>query len=99
MDVPLCVVGKVFKPNAQKILVLNRCLSEFMRAVKFYVKVQDTSRRHNKGFYEEAKARVMLPTALIQNARDKAGEILKSFEENRKEDSVLVLKRVSYASI
>lgn len=95
MDVPLCVVGKIFKPNEQKVLALNRCLSEFMRTVKFYVKLEDLSRRHNKVFYEEAKARFKLPTALIQNARDKAGEILKSFKENRKEDSVLILKRVS----
>ncbi|MDI6905621.1 MAG: transposase [Candidatus Bathyarchaeia archaeon] len=95
VDVPICVVGKVFKPNAQKILALNRCLLEFMRAVRFYVKLKDTSRRHNQSSYEEAKAMFRLPTALIQNARDKAGEILKSFEENRKEDSVLVLKRIS----
>jgi len=95
MDVPICVVGKVFKPNEQKVLALNQCLSEFMRAVKFYSHLKDTSRQHNKVFYEEAKARFRLPTALVQNARDKAGEVLKSFEENRKEDSVLVLKRVS----
>ena len=95
MDVPLCIVGKVFKPNERKVLALNRCLPRFMRAVKFYIKLEDTSRRHNKVFYEEAKAKFNLPTALVQNARDKAGEILKSFEENRKEDSVLVLKRVS----
>ncbi len=33
-------------------------------------------------------------TALIQTDRDKAVEILKSFEKNRKEDSVLRLKRI-----
>lgn len=32
---------------------------------------------------------------MIQTARDKAVEILKSFEENMREDSVLRLKRVS----
>jgi transposase len=44
MDVPICVVGKVFKPNEQKVLALNRCLSEFMRAVKFYIRLKDTSK-------------------------------------------------------
>jgi len=34
-------------------------------------------------------------TALIQTARDKAVEILKSFEENKRESSVLRLKKVS----
>jgi len=31
MDVPICVVGKVFKPNRQKVLALNQCLSGFMQ--------------------------------------------------------------------
>jgi len=65
MDVPICVVGKVFKPNEKKVLALNQCLSEFMRVVKFYVKLKDTSRQHSRVFYEEAKARFTLPTALI----------------------------------
>ncbi|MEM0481388.1 MAG: hypothetical protein QXM16_00655 [Nitrososphaerota archaeon] len=34
-------------------------------------------------------------TALIQTARDKAIEILKSFEKNRKEGGVLRLERIS----
>jgi len=34
-------------------------------------------------------------TALIQTARDKAVEVLKGFEKNRKDDSVLRLKRIS----
>ncbi|MHA1626316.1 MAG: RNA-guided endonuclease InsQ/TnpB family protein, partial [Candidatus Asgardarchaeia archaeon] len=33
--------------------------------------------------------------ALIQTARDKAVEVLKSFEKNKKEDSILKLKRIS----
>lgn len=36
-----------------------------------------------------------LNTALIQTARDKAVEILKSFQKNGKEDSVLRLRRIS----
>jgi len=45
--------------------------------------------------YEKAKELFNLNTALIQTARDKAVEILKSFEEKRKEESVLKLKRIS----
>lgn len=97
MDVPICVVGKVFKPNRQKVLALNQCLSGFMQVIKFYISLKDMSRRHNKVFYEEAKARFGsgLPTALIQNARDKAGEALRSFEENRRGDSTLAPRIVS----
>jgi len=45
--------------------------------------------------YEDAKRPFNLNTALIQTARDKAVEILKGFEENRKEGSILELKRIS----
>ena len=45
--------------------------------------------------YEDAKRLFNLNTALIQTARDKAVEMLKSFEENRKESSILKLKRIS----
>jgi hypothetical protein len=38
----------------------------------------------HKNCYEKAKELFDLNTALIQTARDKAVEILKSFEENRK---------------
>jgi len=37
----------------------------------------------------------LINTALIQTARDKAVEIPKSFEENKRENSVLKLKKVS----
>ncbi|MBE9390782.1 hypothetical protein IOK49_01610 [Fervidicoccus fontis] len=49
---------------------------------------------HENG-YERAKQLFNLNTALIQTARDKAVELFKSFEENRKENSVLKLKRIS----
>lgn len=45
--------------------------------------------------YEEARELFNLNTALIQTARDKAVEVLKSFEKNRENDSVLELKRIS----
>jgi hypothetical protein len=38
----------------------------------------------HKNYYEKGEEVFDLNTALIQTARDKAVEILKSFEENRK---------------
>jgi len=49
---------------------------------------------HENG-YEKAKRLFNLNMALIQTARDKAVEVLKSFEKNKKNDSVLRLKRIS----
>jgi len=95
-DVQVCVVGKVFQPNRLKVLALNRVLSEYFGLVKLYLRFNSTSKRvlHENG-YEAAKRRFNLNTALIQTARDKAVEILKSFEETRKENNTLRLKRVS----
>ena len=64
--------------------------------MKWYLPFNATSKSvlHEKG-YETAKKRFNLNTALIQTARDKAVEILKGFEETRKENSTLRLKRVS----
>ncbi|MEM2587925.1 MAG: transposase [Candidatus Bathyarchaeia archaeon] len=95
-DVQICVIGKVFKPNRLKVLALNRCLNQYFRLVKWYLKFNSTSKKflHDNG-YEGAKRRFRLSTALIQTARDKAVEALKSFEENKEEDSVLNLRRIS----
>jgi IS605 OrfB family transposase len=92
----VCVVGKVFKPNRLKVLALNRALNEYFRLVQWYIGFNSES----KGFlhencYASAKELFDLNTALIQTARDKAVEILKSLEETRKEDSALRLKRIS----
>jgi len=54
-----------------------------------------TSKSALHNFYGEAKATFNLPAALIQTARDKAVEILKSFRENAEEDSELRLERIS----
>ena len=95
-DVRVCVVGKVFKPNRLKVLALNRTLSEYLRLVKWYLGFNSKSKSflHENG-YEKAKGLFNLNTALIQTGRDKAVEILKSFEKKRKEDSFLSLKRIS----
>jgi putative transposase len=95
-EVQICVVGKVFRPNKSKILALNKTLSEYFKLVKWYLGYNSKSKKflHEK-CYEDAKRLFNLNTALIQTARDKAVEILKSFEENRKEESVLKLKRIS----
>jgi len=95
-EVQVTVVGKVFKPNSRKVLALNRTLGEYFRLVKWYLGFNSDSKTflHEKG-YEMAKNFYNLNTALIQTARDKAVEILKSFEENRNEDSILMPKRIS----
>jgi len=95
-DVHVTVVGKVFKPNRGKVLALNRALEEYFSLVKWYLRFNCKSKSAlHRSRYEEAKERFNLHTALIQTARDKAIEILKSFEKNKKEDSTLSLKRVS----
>ncbi|MBS7612169.1 transposase [Candidatus Bathyarchaeota archaeon] len=64
--------------------------------MKWYLGFNSKSKKLlHENYYEEAKKIFHLNTALIQTARDKAVEILKSFERNKKEDSVLRLKRVS----
>ena len=61
---------------------MNRCLEEYFKAVKFFLSFNSTSKvyLHENG-YEKAKRSFDLNTALIQTARDKAVEILKSFYE------------------
>ncbi|MCC6013153.1 MAG: hypothetical protein LM593_02190 [Candidatus Verstraetearchaeota archaeon] len=95
-DVRVCVIGKVFKPNKRKVLALNKTLDEYFRLVKWYLSFNFTSKTFlHKNCYEKAKELFNLNTALIQTARDRAVEILKSFEKTKKEDSVLRLKRIS----
>ena len=98
-DVQITVVGKVFKPNRLKVLALNRCLEQYFGLVKWYLRFNSSSKKflHENG-YEKAKGLFDLNTALIQTARDKAVEVLKSFDKNRKDDSALRLKRIPYAS-
>jgi len=95
-DVHVCVVGKVFRANRLKVLALNRVLNEYFGLVRWYLRFNSESKTFlHENCYEKAKERFNLNTALIQTARDKAVEILKSFEKNKKEDSVLRLKRIS----
>jgi len=95
-DVQLTVIGEVFKPNPNKVLALNMALKEYFRLVRWYLSFNSTSKTllHENG-YEKAKRLFNLNTALIQTARDKTIEILKSFKKNRRDDSVLRVKRVS----
>jgi putative transposase len=90
------MVGKVFKPNRLKVLALNRTLREYFGLVKWYLRFKSKSKSflHENG-YARAKELFALNTALVQTARDKAVETLKSFEETKKEDSILRLERVS----
>jgi hypothetical protein len=84
-EAQICVVGKVFRPNKSKVLALNKTLSEYFKLVKWYLSCNSKSKKflHEK-CYEDAKRLFNLNTALIQTARDKAVEILKSFEEKKK---------------
>ncbi|MBS7611886.1 hypothetical protein KEJ27_06735 [Candidatus Bathyarchaeota archaeon] len=91
-DVQVCIIGKVFKPNKLKVLSLNRALNEYFRLVNWYLSFNSNSKKFlHENSYEDAKRLFNLNTALIQTARDKAVEVLKSFEE----DSILSLKRIS----
>jgi len=99
-EVRVCIIGKVFKPNKQKVLALNKTLDEYFRLVKWYLSFNSTSKTFlHENYYGKAKELFNLNTALIQTARDKAVEILKSFEENMREDSVLRLRGYPFASI
>lgn len=93
-QVQLTVVGKVFKPNTHKVQLLNQCLNKYYELVKWHLQFDTTSKNTLHKHYKEAKA-FGLNTALVQTARDKAVETLKSFRENRTEDSVLTLKKAS----
>jgi len=99
-EVQITVVGKVWNANKGKILALNKCLDEYFKAVKFFLSFNSTSKSflHRNG-YEKAKQLFNLNTALIQTARDKAVEILSSFNKRRKNGKVKSerpkLKRVS----
>ena len=88
-EVQLTVVGKVFRPNKKKVLVLNKCLEEYFELVKWYLSFNSTSKAFlHKNGYEKAKRLFNLNTALIQTARDKAVEILKSSNEKKREGKV-----------
>jgi len=99
-EVQITIVGKVWKANKGKILALNKCLDEYFKAVKFFLSFNSTSKTYlHKNGYEKAKELFNLNTALIQTARDKAVEILKSFNERKKVSKVKndkpKLKRIS----
>ena len=91
----ITIIGKVFKPNLNKLLKLNKILDEYFKCVKWYLSFNSTSKKllHEEK-YEEAKNRFSLKTALIQSARDKAVEILKSFKKVKKEHSNLTPKYI-----
>jgi putative transposase len=95
-EVQLTVVGKVFRPNKQKALALNSCLNEYLGSVKCYLLLNDVSKTYlHRNWYGYARENFELSSALIQTARDKAVETLKSFRKNGKKNSVLRLRRIS----
>jgi len=95
-DVQVTVVGKVFKPNPGKVLALNKTLDEYFKLVRWYLDFNSKSKKFlHENSYEHAKGLFNLNTALIQTARDKAVEVLKSFDKCKNEDSILRLKCIS----
>ncbi len=99
-EVQITVVGKIWNANKGKILALNKCLDDYFKAVKFFLSFNSTSKTFlHKNSYEKAKQLFNLNTALIQIARDRAVEILRSFNEKKKEGKVKSerpkLKRIS----
>ena len=99
-EVQITVVGKVFRANRKKVLALNKCFKEYFELVNWYLSFSSTSKTFlHKNGYEKAKQLFNLNTALIQTARDRVVEILKSFNEKRKEGKVKAerpkLKRIS----
>ena len=95
-EVRLTVVGKVFRANKKKALALNKCLESYFELVKWYLSFNSKSKKFlHEICYRKAKKLFKLNTALIQTARDKSVEILKSFEKTKKKDSVLRLRRIS----
>lgn len=94
-EIQLSTVGKVFKPNKRKVLALNKCLEEYFKLVNWYFDFNSTSKTFlHKNSYEKVKQQFNLNTALIQTARDKAVEVLKSFNENKKSEKPKI-KRIS----
>jgi len=63
--------------------------------VKWYLCFNSDSKFLHENGYEMAKSLFDINMALIQTARDKVIEILKSFEENRNEYSILMPKCIS----
>ncbi len=81
-EIKITIIGKVFNANKNKILIINQALEKYFKLVKWYLDFNNISKKelHNRT-YEKAKEMFDLNTALIQTARDKAIEIMRSFKE------------------
>jgi len=77
------VVGKVFRPNPRKVLALNRTLGEYFMLVKWYLGFNSDSKTflHENGY--ESAMQLYNKHGTNSDRRDKAVDILKSFEENK----------------
>ncbi|WP_052353334.1 hypothetical protein [Methermicoccus shengliensis] len=55
-EVQLTVIGKVFKPNKQKVLALNKCLEEYLKLVNWYLGFNSASKKFlHENSYKKAK--------------------------------------------
>lgn len=101
------IIGKVYKENKGKTYRLNNLLDEYFRLIKLYVytglELKDMSKYSLHEFtYSKICDEFNLATGLIQTARDKSVEILKSFKksdkgktEGKRKNRTLKLKRIS----
>jgi IS605 OrfB family transposase len=97
-EIKITIIGKVFNANKNKILIINQALEKYFKLVKWYIDFNNISKKelHNRT-YEKAKEMFDLNTALIQTARDKAIEIMKSFNELKRKTKINkpILKRIA----
>lgn len=93
--VQVTVIGKVLKPNKQKILALNSTLERYFHLVRWYLSFNSTSKTFlHRNCYEKAK-QFNLNAALIQTARDKSVETMKSFKTNKEGGILIRPERIS----
>ena len=101
------IIGKVYKENKGKTYRLNCLSEEYFRLIKLYVstglELKDVSKYSLHEFtYGIVCNKFNLSTGLIQTARDKSVEILKSFKksdkgktEKKRKNRRLKMKRIS----
>jgi IS605 OrfB family transposase len=101
------IIGKVYKENKGKTFRLNRLSEEYFKLIKLYVSIGLELRDMSKSSlheltYSNICNEFNLATGLIQTARDKSVEIIKSFKksdkgktEKKRKSRTLKMKRVS----
>ena len=101
------IIGKVYNENKGKTYRLNSLLEEYFKLIRLYISIglelKDISKSSLHEFaYSKTCDEFNLVTGLIQTARDKSVEILKSFKksdkgktEKKRKNRKLKMKRIS----